>query len=66
MNGRLGDIRYELAQLRAELFHRHAEPRKTVAYARVSGHDQKEDRERQKQVLELYCARPGVALRGRR
>ncbi len=33
--------------------------RKTVAYARVSSHDQKEDLERQKQVLERYCARQG-------
>jgi len=33
--------------------------RKTVAYARVSSHDQKDDLERQKQVLELYCAQQG-------
>ena len=33
--------------------------RKTVAYARVSSHDQKDDLDRQKQVLELYCARQG-------
>ena len=33
--------------------------RRTVAYARVSRHDQKDDLERQKQVLELYCARQG-------
>ena len=30
-----------------------------MAYARVSSHDQKEDLERQKQVLELYCSRQG-------
>ena len=30
-----------------------------MAYARVSSHDQKADLERQKQVLELYCARQG-------
>jgi putative resolvase len=30
-----------------------------VAYARVSSHDQKDDLQRQKQVLELYCARQG-------
>jgi predicted site-specific integrase-resolvase len=29
---------------------------RTLAYARVSSHDQKEDLERQKQVLELYCS----------
>ena len=33
--------------------------RRTIAYARVSSHDQKDDLERQKQVLELYCARQG-------
>ena len=33
--------------------------RNTIAYARVSSHDQKDDLERQKQVLELYCARQG-------
>jgi excisionase family DNA binding protein len=31
----------------------------TVAYARVSSHDQKNDLERQKQVLELYCSAQG-------
>lgn len=31
----------------------------TVAYARVSSHDQKADLERQKQVLELFCAQNG-------
>ena len=30
-----------------------------MAYARVSSHDQKDDLERQKQLLELYCARQG-------
>ena len=33
--------------------------RKTIAYARVSSHDQKADLERQQQVLELYCSSPG-------
>lgn len=33
--------------------------RKTLAYARVSSHDQKEDLERQKQILEIYCASNG-------
>jgi predicted site-specific integrase-resolvase len=35
------------------------ESRRTIAYARVSSHDQKDDLERQKQVLELYCAMQG-------
>ena len=33
--------------------------RKTVAYARVSSHDQKSDLERQIKVLEMYCAAHG-------
>lgn len=33
--------------------------RKTIAYARVSSHDQKDDLERQKQVLAMYCAKQG-------
>ena len=33
--------------------------RRTVAYARVPSHNQKDDLERQKQVLKLYCARQG-------
>jgi len=33
--------------------------RKTIAYARVSSHDQKADLVRQEQVLELYCAERG-------
>ena len=32
---------------------------KTIAYARVSSHDQKEDLYRQIQVLELYCSKHG-------
>lgn len=54
--------RYDLAKLRPESFHTPEAGRKTVAYARVSSHDQKDDLERQKQVLELYCARQGWAF----
>ena len=55
-----GHRRYDLSKLRPELFRAAEEAsRKTVAYARVSSHDQKDDLERQKQVLELYCARQG-------
>lgn len=54
-----GRRRYDLARLRPEQFHSETAPRKTVAYARVSSHDQKSDLERQKQVLELYCAQQG-------
>ena len=51
--------RYDLAKLKPEMFHAAPQERKTIAYARVSSHDQKEDLERQKQVLELYCAKQG-------
>lgn len=55
-----GHRRYNLTKLRPELFRAADEAkRKTVAYARVCSHDQKADLERQKQVLELYCARQG-------
>ncbi len=55
-----GHRRYDLAKLRPEMFRAGGEAnRRTVAYARVSSHDQKDDLERQKQVLELYCARQG-------
>ena len=51
--------RYDLAKLKPELFHAAPDGRRTVAYARMSSHDQKSDLERQKQVLELYCAKQG-------
>jgi putative resolvase len=54
-----GHRRYDLAKLRPELFRTADERRRTVAYARVSCHDQKDDLERQKQVLELFCSRNG-------
>ena len=54
-----GHRRYDLAKLKPELFHTDTSERRTVAYARVSSHDQKNDLERQKQVLELYCAHQG-------
>lgn len=55
-----GRRRYELAKLQPEL-HRavHAAERRTIAYARVSSHDQKPDLERQAQLLEAYCAAQG-------
>jgi predicted site-specific integrase-resolvase len=55
-----GHRRYDLAKIVPSLVRAQShEYRKTVAYARVSSHDQKDDLERQKQVLELYCARQG-------
>ena len=56
-----GRRRYDLARLQPEKFRNleGAEGRKTVAYARVSSHDQKPDLERQAQLLEAYCAQQG-------
>ena len=55
-----GHRRYDLAKLRPELYRAADDAaRKTIAYARVSSHDQKAELERQKQVLELYCAKQG-------
>lgn len=55
-----GHRRYDLAKLRPELF-RAADQgkRKTIAYARVSSPDQKDDLERQQQLLQRYCTRQG-------
>ena len=41
-----GHRRYDLAKLKPELFHAAPQNRKTIAYARVSSHDQKNDLER--------------------
>ena len=55
-----GRRRYDLARLQPVRFRAiDQDARRTVAYARVSSHDQKDDLERQKQVLELYCAQQG-------
>ena len=54
-----GHRRYDLSKIKPELIHNQNSDRKTIAYARVSSHDQKADLERQKQVLELYCSRQG-------
>ena len=51
--------RYKLSSLRPELKRGIDYNRKTIAYARVSSHDQKNDLERQKQILEMYCASNG-------
>ncbi len=54
-----GQRRYDLSKLLPEQYHGTPAVRKTVAYARVSSHDQKDDLTRQMQVLELYCASQG-------
>lgn len=53
-----GQRRYDLSAFRPDEF-RAGDTRKTVAYARVSSGDQRSDLERQKQVLEAYCAAQG-------
>lgn len=50
--------RYRLSQIEPAT-HLLKQGRKTLAYARVSSHDQKADLDRQKQVLERYCAQQG-------
>ena len=56
-----GHRRYDISKINPELVHRHdfQDSRKTVAYARVSSHEQKDDLERQKQVLEMFCSKNG-------
>ena len=57
-----GHRRYDISKLKPELVHKYTllnDNRKTIAYARVSSHDQRTDLERQKQVLELFCSQNG-------
>jgi excisionase family DNA binding protein len=56
-----GHRRYDISKLKPESVHKYkfVDERKTIAYARVSSHDQKSDLERQKQVLELFCSKNG-------
>jgi excisionase family DNA binding protein len=51
--------RYLLSSIKPQMKHGTVVNRRTIAYARVSSHDQKADLERQKQVLELYCSAQG-------
>jgi len=56
-----GHRRYDISKIKPETVRRFefSDNRKTIAYARVSSRDQKEDLERQKQVLELFCSKNG-------
>lgn len=54
-----GQRRYDLTQLRPQQFHSNNSSRQTIAYARVSSHDQKPDLKRQSEMLELYCTANG-------
>ena len=52
--------RYDLGRLRPETTPAPPKPEKrTIAYARVSSHDQKPDLERQAALLQSYCAAKG-------
>ncbi len=54
-----GQRRYDLAKLRPNAFHAGPTARTTIAYARVSSHEQKADLERQSQMLEMFCSANG-------
>jgi excisionase family DNA binding protein len=56
-----GHRRYDITKINPSLLSKTCidDNRKTIAYARVSSHDQRTDLERQKQVLELYCIKNG-------
>ena len=56
-----GHRRYDISKISPELVHKFdfQDTRKTVAYARVSSNEQKDDLENQKQSLELYCLKNG-------
>jgi len=51
--------RYPISLLTPNLTKVSSQNRLTLAYARVSSYDQKSDLERQKQLLEMYCASKG-------
>ncbi|MDA8205515.1 MAG: recombinase family protein [Thermaerobacter sp.] len=59
-----GDRRDDLRRVEAVPQGWDTPERQTVAYARVSTQDQKDDLARQQQVLELYCARQGWTFEG--
>lgn len=54
-----GQRRYELSKLGTQNASRIEKKPLTLAYARVSSYDQKEDLERQEKMLELFCASYG-------
>jgi putative resolvase len=55
-----GHRRYDLTQLKPECYRAEVKnTRRTLAYARVSTHEQKDNLEHQKQILERYCTDQG-------
>jgi len=51
--------RYRLSSIRPEMVRSNDRKRRTIAYARVSSHDQKEDLDRQRKMLEMFCSAHG-------
>ena len=59
-----GHRRYDLSKINPNLTRNKVEQqRKTIAYARVSSHDQKPDLQRQIEMLELYCSSQGWSFK---
>lgn len=54
-----GQRRYDITKLPHSDLNNKPTDRPTVAYARVSSHDQKEDLQRQVHMLEIYCSAKG-------
>ena len=54
-----GQRRYDLAKLNCNPILESKKEQLTLAYARVSCHDQKEDLQRQEKMLEMFCVSHG-------
>jgi putative resolvase len=54
-----GQRRYDLAKLHSQDILQSEKSSLTLAYARVSCHDQKKDLQRQEKMLEMFCATHG-------
>jgi excisionase family DNA binding protein len=54
-----GQRRYDLSVIGYEKRKKEPSSRRTVAYARVSSHDQKSDLKRQQEMLAMYCSSRG-------
>ena len=54
-----GQRRYDISEIVHEKRQSRPEIRKTIGYARVSSHDQKQDLERQREMLEMFCSAQG-------
>lgn len=54
-----GQRRYDITKIQPPDRSNKATDRLTIAYARVSSHDQKEDLQRQANMLEIYCSAKG-------